>query len=109
MVGVLLENIVEKLVIVQIFRNGNLQLADSAALAEVGQSQQKHSGREDDEENCGQHYIAHAAGKADGNGEEDAGYITGGTGGGAETHQREGAGYGQTCAHVAVQRNPAPR
>ena len=34
----------------------------------------KHSGREDDEENCGQHYIAHAAGKADGNkeGKRDA-------------------------------------
>ena len=100
---VLVEQVVKQTVVVKVLRDGYLELTlGRAVLAEAEALKQQQEQRDYHEEQPRNGDVAHAAGKAERDGEEQPRDLLCAAGHAAEAHQRESTGDGKPRADVAV-------
>lgn len=101
--GVGVKQIVKQSVVVEVFRDGDLQQTlIGAPRTEVQPRQQQEHRRDDDEKHRRERDIAHAGRKTERHGEEDYADLPRRAGHGAKAHEAERPGNGDARADVAV-------
>ena len=101
--GVAFKEIIKQAIVIEIFRNGDFQDPGGIFLLAKAQGGKcQHGTAQKEEQQDGQSDIAHAGGQTNGHGQENGGDFPGGTGGGAEPHQAERAGYGNASPDAAI-------